>query len=141
MYNYTRFGLFLPSLIKSKMVFNPALTLPMLNYRTKPLARLNKELPLTPGTEMISSLEDENDILRRENQELKSQLDSWLHQVKKYRQITIASRRAMKQFASGIGQLQEAFIAMEEAERLAKEEWGMYQTDLQLRDGHAEHQI
>ena len=96
-----------------------------------PLVLLNKDLPLTPGSEMVTALERENQSLRREICCLRSQLDVWINQVKKYRRIAKASKTLVKSLLCSIQGLQEGVEFMEETERAATEEWTVSQASME----------
>lgn len=93
----------------------------------RPLAQLNKELPRTPSTEMVASLDDENEMLRLENQNLRGQIDMWINQVRRYRKITNAARELMKKIGLHVEDLHQAVATMERTEEAAENEWIIYQ--------------
>ena len=68
------------------------ITLPISGLEVKPLNLKQKELPPTPKTTRISILEDQVEMLRRENQSLQDQIDIWGHQINRDRQVAEASK-------------------------------------------------
>jgi hypothetical protein len=107
-----------------------SLSIPI-GLEVKPLALRDKDLPLTPGSEKMATLEYENAMLRRENQSLRGQLDIWAHQIKRYHKIVDGSKMLIKQMASSVDDFQKATFTMKRVEREAEREWISYKTNIE----------
>lgn len=62
---------------------------------------ISKPLPLTPGSAMISSLELENETLRRENISLRRDVQISRERLHRYRKITVAAKAFFRQTTIG----------------------------------------
>jgi hypothetical protein len=102
-----------------------------------PLTIRDKELPPLPNMDRVAALELENELLRKENDSLRDQLDIWAHQVLRYHHTTKAARAFAKEVAQGMRNVNEAASTMRKAERAADKEW----TDYQARSEEEEAKI
>ena len=113
------------------MVDRPKLSLSQSAFDVKPLALRDKALPPTPGSERVEALEYENEMLRRENQSLRNQLDIWGQQIKRYHKVADAAKVLAKETAMSVRHLQDATSTMKKEEKAAAKEWVNYQTILE----------
>ncbi|PMD22678.1 hypothetical protein NA56DRAFT_747922 [Hyaloscypha hepaticicola] len=104
------------------------ISLPISELEVKPLDITQKKLPPTPKTNRISVLEDQIEMLKRENQSLRDQVDIWVHQVARDRQVAEASKNLAKEALSSSRQTQAAVVNMKRIEREANKEWEAYIT-------------
>ena len=113
------------------MFEKPNISLPISGLEVRPLALRDKDLPSTPGSEKVAALEYENEMLRRENQSLRGQLDIWAHQIKRYHKVADGAKAMAKETALSIRHLQDANFKMRRVEREAEREWVSYKTELE----------
>ena len=58
---------------------------------------VSKPLPLTPGSGLVSSLEIENEMLRKENQSLRHDIQVGRDRLRRYRRINVAAKAFFQQ--------------------------------------------
>jgi len=113
------------------MYERPNISLPIARLEVRPLALRDKDLPATPGSEKNSALEYENEMLRRENESLRGQIDVWAHQISRYIKVGDAAKALAKETALSVRQLQDAQFAMKRTEREAEGEWVSYKAKME----------
>jgi hypothetical protein len=100
--------------------------MPFSGLEVKPLNLEQKELPPTPKTTRISILEDQVEMLRRENQSLRDQIDIWGHQINRDRRVVEASKNLAKEALESTRRIQTAVVNMKRVEREANKAWEAY---------------
>jgi hypothetical protein len=98
------------------------------SMEVEPLDIKQKKLPPTPKTAQIAILEGQVEMLKRENQSLRDQIDIWGHQVHRDRQVAEASKDLAKDTLHNARQIQTAVLKMKRVEREANKEWTAYIT-------------
>jgi hypothetical protein len=100
-------------------------SLPVRNFGAEiiPLTIRDKDLPPLPNSNRVAALEAENELLRKENCSMRSQLDIYAHQILRYHQSAKAGRTFAKEVAQRMRGVHEAASTMRKTERAADKEW------------------
>lgn len=106
------------------------ISLPVRNFGAQiiPLAIKDKDLPPLPNSNRVAALESENELLRKENCSLRSQLEIYAHQILRYHQSAKAGKTFAKEVALGMRGVHEAASTMRKTERAAEKEWNNFHT-------------
>ena len=104
------------------MFEKPNISLPISGLEVRLLALRDKDLLSILRSKKVTALEYNNEMLRRENQSLRGQLDIWAHQIKRYHKVADGAKAMAKETALSIRHLQDTNFTMRRVEREAEKE-------------------
>ncbi|KAJ8067018.1 hypothetical protein OCU04_004398 [Sclerotinia nivalis] len=78
---------------------------------------VSKPLPSTPGSALLSSLEVENEMLRKENETLRHDIQVGRDRIRRYRRITVAAKAFFRQTTLGAQKFEDILLVTQQEKK------------------------